>query len=516
MWAMERPYNKESMMLAEGTSTLQLPRTRLQSEPQTEVQKPQFEALSVLMPVYNEEATIAEIVRRVLDVQLPSACELIIVDDASTDGTWQIVEQLAENDFRIKAIRHETNRGKGAAVRTAIDQMTGDVAVVQDADLEYDPSDYPTLLGPILAGKADAVFGSRFSGHSRRVMLFWHSVVNWVLTLLSNLVNNLNLTDMETCYKMVRADVLKQLTLKGDSFTFEPELTCRLAQWGARIYEVPIGYAGRTFEEGKKIRPIDGLKALWEIVRCRFFDTQFTKHSGFYILTAVARAKKYNRWTLKQVERFLGRRILEAGAGIGNLSTLLMNRERLVMVDNDEMYIERLKQRFGRRKNVQIQWGNLCDPQSFDRWKAEQLDTVVCMNVLEHLEHDWEVLSGFEQTLMPGGHCVIVVPAGRWLYNGTDEELGHFRRYTIDELKQKMKFAGLEVVFAKQFNRLGSLGWFFSGRVMRRRHLSPRQMIWFDRLLPIAKLLDYVLPVPGMSLIMVGRKSDTDAMARAA
>jgi len=186
------------------------------------------------------------------------------------------------------------------------------------------------------------------------------------------------------------------------------------------------------------------------------------------------------------------------------------------MVDYDEMYIERLKQRFGRRPNARIQWGNLCDLQSFHRWKAEKVDTVVCMNVLEHLEHDWEVLSGFEQTLTPGGHCVIVVPAGRWLYNGTDEELGHFRRYSVDELKQKMEFAGLEVVFSRQFNRLGSLGWFFSGRLMRRRHLSPRQMIWFDRLLPIAKLLDYMLPVPGMSLIMVGRKPEANAVAQAA
>jgi glycosyltransferase involved in cell wall biosynthesis len=503
-------------MLKVASSQIPAPEVRLHAEAVETGELARLQKLSVLMPVFNEHDTIAQIVSRVLSVRLPLSCELVIVDDCSTDGTWAVIEQLAKSDLRIKAVRHPINRGKGAAVRTAIEHMTGDVAVVQDADLEYDPGDFNALLEPILSGRADAVFGSRFIGHERRVMLFWHSVVNRFLTLFSNMVNNLNLTDMETCYKMIRADILKQLNLKGDSFTIEPELTGRLAQWGARIYEIPVSYAGRSFEEGKKIRPIDGLKALWEIVRCRFFDTQFTKHSGFYILTAVARAKKYNRWTLQQVEPYLGDRVLEAGAGIGNLSSLLADSERLVMVDYDEMYIKRLKQRFGRRRNARVEWGDLCDPNSFYRWQAEKLDTVVCMNVLEHLEPDRQVLTGFAQTLVPGGHCVIVVPAGRWLYNGTDEELGHCRRYTQAELKQKMEDAGLEVVFTRQFNRLGSLGWFFSGRVMRKRHLSPRQMIWFDRLLPVAKLLDYLLPVPGMSLIMVGRKPKAAALSQAA
>jgi glycosyltransferase involved in cell wall biosynthesis len=503
-------------MLKEASPQLQAPEVRLHAEALETGELARLQKLSVLMPVFNERDTIAEIVSRVLSVRLPLSCELVIVDDASTDGTWGVIEQLAKGDVRIKAVRHPINRGKGAAVRTAIEHMTGDVAVVQDADLEYDPRDFNTLLAPILSGQADAVFGSRFIGHKRRVMLFWHSVVNRLLTLFSNMVNNLNLTDMETCYKMVRADILRQLNLKGESFTIEPELTGRLAQWGARIYEVPVSYAGRSFEEGKKIRPLDGLKALWEIVRCKFFDAQFTKHSGFYILTAVARAKKYNRWTLKQVEPYLGDRILEAGAGIGNLSSLLVDNERLVMIDNDEMYIKRLNQRFGRRRNVRVEWGNLCDLKSFHRWQAERLDTVVCMNVLEHLEPDRQVLAGFAETLTPGGHCVIVVPAGRWLYNGTDEELGHCRRYSQAELKQKMEDTGLEVVFTRQFNRLGSLGWFFSGRIMRKRHLSPRQMIWFDRLLPLAKLLDYLLPVPGMSLIMVGRKPKAAVVSKAA
>lgn len=472
--------------------------------------------LSVLMPVYNERWTLEEIVRRVLRAPLSLEIELIAVDDGSSDGSWEVLAALAQLDRRVKAYRHRRNRGKGAAVRTAMRHMTGDVAVIQDADLEYDPREYPQLLEPIRQGLADAVYGSRFVGHPRRVLLFWHSVANKALTLASNVLNDLTLTDMETCYKMVRADVLKQLRLSSSTFTFEPELTCRLAQWGARIYEVPISYAGRTFQEGKKIRPVDGIKALWEMFRCRFLDTQFTSHSGFYTLRSVSRAQGYNRWILDQVREFLGQRVFEAGSGIGNLSSLLADRQRLVLADYDPLYVRLLKDRFGRRTNVRIAHTDLTSPADFERFEGERLDTVFCSNVLEHLEPDEQVLKCFSRVLVPGGHCIIVVPAGRWLYTGMDAELGHFRRYREEELAAKMRAAGFEVVATRQFSRLGALSWAVSGHVLRRRHLSPRQMVWFDRLLPLAKLLDRVLPVPGMSLIVVGRKPAAQALRAAA
>ena len=468
------------------------------------------------MPVYNERWTLPEIVARVLRSPVPLQIELVIVDDASSDGSWELIRQLADEDARIKAVRHPHNRGKGAAVRTAIGLSTGEVAVVQDADLEYDPAEYPLLLEPILQGKADAVFGSRFAGHTRRVLFFWHSLFNRLLTLLSNVLNDLNLTDMETCYKMVRTDVLKQLRLTSSTFTFEPELTCRLSQWGARIYEVPVSYHGRTYQEGKKIRPIDGLKAIWEMFRCKFLDPQFTNHSGFYILSSVSRAMRYNRWILDQVKQYTGRRVLEAGSGIGSFSRLLLDRDRLVLADSEAMYVAALRQRFGYRSNVRIDRADLTIPGVFERWRDEQLDTVFCSNVLEHLADDVEVLRSFFHTLMPGGHCVIVVPAGRWLYSEMDKELGHLRRYEREELREKMSRAGFDVVRTRQFSRLGSIGWAVSTRLLKRRHLSPRQMIWFDRLLPLAKLLDYLLPVPGMSLIVVGRKPDYAERRRAA
>jgi glycosyltransferase involved in cell wall biosynthesis len=227
--------------------------------------------LSVLMPVYNERETIREIVRRVRAVDLPK--ELIIVDDGSTDGTRRILHEEIEGRWPDVRVRYqERNRGKGAALRAAIGEATGSVCVIQDADLEYDPAEYLKLLGPILDGRADVVYGSRFLGGPHRVLLFWHYVGNWFLTTLSNVFTNLNLTDMETCYKVSRTDLLQSLRLRSNGFEIEPELTAKFARRRARIYEVPISYSGRDYSEGKKIGWKDGVKALWYIMRYRFFD----------------------------------------------------------------------------------------------------------------------------------------------------------------------------------------------------------------------------------------------------
>ena len=224
--------------------------------------------LSVVMPVYNEVATVEASVKRVRGISSEVALEIICVDDGSTDGTRDVLTRLHESGTVDVLVMHERNSGKGSAVRSGIGRATGDVIVVQDADLEYDPRELPRLMEPILDGRADAVFGSRFTGGAHRVLYFWHRVGNGVLTLLSNMLTDLNLTDMETCYKMGRADLMRSLPLRTQRFGIEPELTARLAQAGARIYEMPISYSGRTYAEGKKIGWRDGAAAIWHILRC--------------------------------------------------------------------------------------------------------------------------------------------------------------------------------------------------------------------------------------------------------
>jgi glycosyltransferase involved in cell wall biosynthesis len=225
--------------------------------------------LSVLVPVYNEVATLERAMKRLR--QVPLNLEVVCVDDGSSDGTRPLIERLQRDGLVDIVVLHDENQGKGTAIRTAVRHATGDVMVIQDADLEYDPRDLPTLLKPIVEGGADAVFGSRFLGGPHRVLYFWHRVGNGLLTLFSNMLTDLNLTDMETCYKMVRADLMRTLPLTARRFGIEPELTARLAQAHARIYEVPISYAGRTYAEGKKINWRDGVAAVWHTFRFNLF-----------------------------------------------------------------------------------------------------------------------------------------------------------------------------------------------------------------------------------------------------
>jgi glycosyltransferase involved in cell wall biosynthesis len=469
--------------------------------------------LSVLMPVYNEARTLRTIVDRVLRSPVALPIELVCVDDGSRDRSVEILDALAASDSRIRVIRQPHNMGKGAAIRRAIEHMRGDIGLIQDADLEYDPADYPALIAPILEGKADAVFGSRFAAAAqRKVLLYWHGVANHFLTWLTNILNDINLTDMETCYKAVRADVLKQTPLKSDRFGIEPELTTRLAQWNIRIYEVPVSYHGRTVAEGKKIGWKDAVSAVWTLLKYRFLDDRFTTHDGYYVLQSMRRARGLNRWVLDQFRTYLGNRVLEAGCGIGNFTELLLDRERLLCLDNDPLYVEMANWRLGHLENVTTVMFDLADSAAYEPLRAERIDTIVCLNVLEHIAEDEHVLRAYFDLLQPGGHAIILVPAHPSLFSPCDEALGHQRRYTSVDLHSKLQRAGFEVVSMEEFNRLGVAGWYLN-KQLGRRDLNPRQMRAFDWLLPAAKLLERMKLGRGLSLIGIGRKPTTPGAA---
>ena len=328
--------------------------------------------LSVVMPVYNERLTLSEILERVQAVAIPK--EIIVIDDGSTDGTRELLRslevELAEarragtfdekNEIRI--LFQDRNQGKGAAVRRGFAEARGDIVLIQDADLEYDPREYPRLIGPIVDGRADAVFGSRFTGSPRRVLFFWHHIANKMLTLFSNAVTNLNLTDMETGYKAVRADFAKSIVIRSNRFGIEPELTAKLARMRARIYEVPISYSGRSYWEGKKIRWTDGVSALWTILKYGVLvDDQDNVDPGYQTLVRLSRAEKYNRWLFGQLAPHLGQRVLEIGAGIGTLTRYMAGRELVLATDINARYLRILANTFERHTRVEVQPLDLAD-----------------------------------------------------------------------------------------------------------------------------------------------------------
>lgn len=462
--------------------------------------------LSILIPVYNERRTLRTLIGKVLAVKMPCEFEIIAVDDCSRDGSREILSELAAEDSRIKVYFQEKNGGKGNAIHKAISHMTGDIAIVQDADLEYDPNEIPRVITPILEGHADACFGSRYAGReTRRVLYYWHTVINKTLTWLTNIVTDLDLTDMETCYKAVRADILKQTPLQMKRFGIEPELTVRLSQWGARIYEVPISYAGRTYAEGKKITWKDGLQALWVIYWAKFINRTFTTHEGYFHEKAV-RGPKVNHWMFETIRSFVGQNVVEAGCGIGNLTELMLNKESLTCFDIDPLYVELIQRRFAHLENFAAHRVDLQETSLHDLKLKQRPDTVICLNVLEYLSDDCKALKNLYEMLEPGGNLILMVPQHKWLFGALDKKIGHNRRYDRDELSEKLASIGFELRKIDDFNRSGFLGWLLYSRLLGSSNIPSTAMKSFNFLLPIARHLDKLGMIPAVTLLAIARK----------
>ena len=470
------------------------------------------EILSVLIPVYNEEEFIQELLSRVLAAPLPEGLgrELVLVDDCSTDDSVAAIEEFiaAHPEAPIRLIRQPKNQGKGAAIRTAIQAATGHYSIIQDADLEYDPREYTKLIGPLLSGEADVVYGSRFmAAGQRRVLYFWHSLANRILTTLCNIVADLNLTDMETCYKAFRTAFAKTIPIESDRFGIEPELTVKFARRKARIFETPISYHGRTYEEGKKIGPWDAVEALWVILRARFSGKLYLD-AGHSTLDSLSFAAKFNRWMADTIRPFVGSRVLEIGAGMGNMTRQLCPRRKLyVATDLSPEYAEHLRNVFRHRPTVCIHQLDATKPEDFVPFER-QVDTVVCLNVLEHIEDDASALRSIRTLLTPGGRLILLVPNDPRAYGTVDKEIGHYRRYTPETLRKVTTGAGYEVEDILRFNRVSMPGWRITGQLLKARTLSSFTLRIFDRFVWLWRRIDNALPWQATSIIAIAKRPD--------
>jgi glycosyltransferase involved in cell wall biosynthesis len=473
--------------------------------------------LSILMPVYNERTVVERCISLVLTAPLPENMEreLVIVDDCSTDGTLPILQRLAESIPQIHLYLHERNAGKGAAVRTAIEKATGDFAIIQDADLEYDPSEYPRLMRPLLDGHADAVFGSRYmAGEQTRILPFWHSMINKGLTLVSNMFCNLKLTDMETCYKVFRTDLLKSIPIRSDRFGFEPEIVMKSAKRKFRIYEVPISYHGRTYEEGKKIGWKDGLKALTVILKFWVIDDLYAAPYGRGVLNNLTGTPQYLSWLARKLRPHLGDSVLELSAGIGNMAGRLMARRVLYVAgEKDSLHLHALRNRFLRTPNVMVK---RIDPevQSDLAGLDGCFDTVLCLNVLEYLDAPERVVTSLRATLKPGGNLIVLVPRGPALFGSLDRSLGHKRRYSPLDVSRLIEPQGFAVEQAYDINKAGAPPWWAYGKLFSARHINKPVLKIFDKTVWIWRRLDWLMPWPGLSLIVVARKTGGGALPK--
>ena len=470
-------------------------------------------SLSVLVPVYNEQHLVyaSLLGLNVLDSSPHlERVEVIVVDDCSTDDTPEALDRFRKDQAGTRSkiewifLRHKKNSGKGCAVKTALDRATCEISVIHDADLEYHPKDLLRIVQTFIDESADAVYGSRFAGGEvRRILHYRHELGNRLLTFLSNLVTNLNVTDMETCYKAIRTTMFKSIPIESNDFRIEPELTIKLAKRNARLFEVPISYSGRTYDEGKKINWRDGFRALAAILKYAISDRVYKDDAyGSAILGRLARAPRFNAWMADTIRQYCGQRVLEIGSGVGNLTRRLVPRSQYVASDINPLYLDTLHALAAERPYMRASYCDVTDSQSFPPVDGGY-DTVVCLNVIEHVKDDASALTNIYRALRPGGTAIILVPHGQWNFGTLDDVLGHFRRYSDESVRAVAGQCGFSIKKVFQFNRIGTPAWFLNARILRRTTFGLVQIWSLNLLTPLFRLLEPVLPWPGLSLIAI-------------
>jgi 2-polyprenyl-3-methyl-5-hydroxy-6-metoxy-1,4-benzoquinol methylase len=477
--------------------------------------EPPDNCLTVIVPCYNEAERVTDALTAVL--ASPYVAEVVVVDDGSTDATAKLVEAVVQSDDRVRLVRQPCNLGKGAALRRGFREATAPYVIVQDADLEYDPADWGTLLQPLVDGRADVVYGSRFhTANAHRVLYYWHSVGNRFLTTLSNMATNLNLTDMETCSKAFRREVIQSIVVHEDRFGFEPEVTAKVAAAGWRVYEVGVTYDGRTYAEGKKIGWRDGVRAVWCIGRysrhgerlSRRFNPE-PKPSEFAdadlelaeVLDVLEGADQYADWVASLLVDHLGDRILEVGGGIGSMTRRLAEHGAVTAVEPSDRAITVLRELAAGDDRIDVVHGTVEDLPP-----GPGYDTAVLVNVLEHVPDDAALLRQIRDHLDPHGRVVCFVPAHTWLHSRFDDRIGHIRRYRRSALAEAFGEAGYAVEELRHVNAPGALAWLVGARML---DLSPSERttaVYQRAVLPVVGKLESGWQPPfGQSLVVVAR-----------
>ena len=453
--------------------------------------------ISVIIPVFNEINTFNQILDLVKST--PYDKQIIIVDDGSTDGTREIIKQIT--DKSVITLFNSKNMGKGACIRKAREYVNGEIVIIQDADLEYYPDDYEILFEKILNGKADVVYGSRFIG-SHRAIYFWNLLGNKTLNLFASVFLNTYLTDLMTCYKAFKADVFKSLDLKANRFGIEAEITAEIFKRRFRVYEVPISYNGRSYEEGKKVHWTDFFTSIFWLIIASLRSTDV----GADTLLKMRLMRNNNSWVFNKISPYLGKQTLEIGSGIGTFSNrIVQHTDHLTASDIDKRHIQYLKKRFIANPKINIK--ELDATLIRESLPAKGYDTVVSLNMLEHIEDDNKVLRGINHVLEKNGKLLLLVPAHAFLYGSLDKAIHHHRRYNKQDLIEKLDKAGFDIEKIEYMNFCSVFGWFINFKMLKRKTMPLITIRMLDLIIPSIAMIEKIVPFPfGLSLFCVARK----------